>query len=38
MTYSIAGRASWATIIRSFATKGLLPGPADVDIDSMLQA
>jgi uncharacterized Ntn-hydrolase superfamily protein len=33
----VAGRASWATIVRSFATKGLLPVPPDVDIDSMLQ-
>src|SRR5437868_5034804 len=33
----VAGRASWATIIRSFATKGLLPVPAEVNIDSLLQ-
>ncbi len=33
----VAGRPSWATIIRSFATKGLLPVPPEADIDSMLQ-
>jgi hypothetical protein len=33
----VAARPSWATIIRSFATKGLLPVPPDADIDSMLQ-
>jgi uncharacterized Ntn-hydrolase superfamily protein len=33
----VAGRPSWATIIRSFATKGLLPVPPDADIDAMLQ-
>jgi uncharacterized Ntn-hydrolase superfamily protein len=33
----VAARPSWATIIRSFATKGLLPVPAGVDVESLVR-
>jgi hypothetical protein len=32
----VAARASWATIIRSFAAKSLLPLPAGVDVESLM--
>lgn len=33
----VAGRASWETILRSFATKGLLALPPEVDLETMLR-
>ncbi|MEY2569690.1 MAG: hypothetical protein QOE63_40 [Acidimicrobiaceae bacterium] len=32
----VAERASWAVVLRSFMTKGLLPAPEGVDIDAIL--
>jgi uncharacterized Ntn-hydrolase superfamily protein len=34
----IAARPSWAVVVRSFATKGLLPLPDGIDIDEFLGA
>jgi len=34
----IAARPSWAVVVRSFATKGLLPLPGGIDIDEFLGA
>jgi uncharacterized Ntn-hydrolase superfamily protein len=33
----VAKRASWATVIRSFAAKGLLPLPEGVDVEAFLK-
>jgi len=33
----VAGRPSWETIIRSFASKGLLPLPEGLDVDSLVR-
>jgi len=32
----VADRRSWETIVRSFAAKGLLALPPEVDLESML--
>ncbi len=32
----VAARPSWATILRSFAAKGLLPAPAGLDVETFL--
>jgi uncharacterized Ntn-hydrolase superfamily protein len=34
----VAERPSWATVIRSFAVKGLLPLPDDLDVESFIRA
>jgi uncharacterized Ntn-hydrolase superfamily protein len=34
----VAERPTWATVIRSFAVKGLLPLPDDLDVESFIRA